>query len=218
MIANPKPRAGRCECCGTPLWTRHAERRPTLMDAIVLVAASALAFGLARPMLTRSGFPMPTWGWWMTILVALLMTLTPTMLWIRLRRPRPTLMRLARQPGFVAGVAGSSTIALGLFATAILAMVRVIRQSVLAQSSVQAAVKRGMIVPPSPDPNWWLGVGMNFAGFVGVGVIAVWVMLAVSGRRRPARGWIDLLGRALGVAWIVVFVIGCVARLGYLRD
>lgn len=70
--------------------------------------------------------------------------------------------------------------------------------------------------PPAPDPWWWLGVISHFAFLIGPAVIVSWILLALSGRRRPVRNWLDVLGRAIGIAWIVVFVINCGARLSYL--
>ena len=48
-------------------------------------------------------------------------------------------------------------------------------------------------------------------------MIAAWLVLALAGRRRPVRGWVDGLGRAIGVGWIILFVIISCFRLAYLQ-
>jgi hypothetical protein len=37
---------------------------------------------------------------------------------------------------------------------------------------------------------------------VGFAVGGAWLAMALSGRRRPESGWIDGLGRLVGVAWL----------------
>jgi hypothetical protein len=39
---------------------------------------------------------------------------------------------------------------------------------------------------------------------VGIAVTAAWVNLAVCDRWKPEAGWIDRLGRAVGVCWIAI--------------
>jgi len=71
---------------------------------------------------------------------------------------------------------------------------------------------------PTPDPSWWMGVVFYFGVIVGPAVIEAWLLLTLSGRRRPTKGWPDRLGRAIVLAWIVLFLIYCCARLASLRD
>ena len=44
----------------------------------------------------------------------------------------------------------------------------------------------------------------SFASPCGYAVAAVWLVLVVSGRWRPEKSWIDRLGRALGVIWVMI--------------
>ena len=197
----------RCPCCGAKLPTR-IERRFSILDAMTLVVASALAFALIRPVMLDEPVGLPAWGRWLTASVGVLVTWTPTVLWLRLRHPRPPLRRLARQPGFAASVVGTGILALGALATGLLALLRTARQGM--------GVRGGMLLR-TPDPLWWVGVVLHFAAVVGPAVLAAWLILALSGRRRPARGWLDRLGRLIGLAWIVLFVINCCVRLAYLQ-
>ncbi|MHB1557681.1 MAG: hypothetical protein ACYC61_09395 [Isosphaeraceae bacterium] len=36
---------------------------------------------------------------------------------------------------------------------------------------------------------------------------AFWLVPAVAGRWRPEKSWIDRLGRALGITWIVISIL-----------
>jgi hypothetical protein len=46
----------------------------------------------------------------------------------------------------------------------------------------------------------------------GSAVLWCWVTLALSGRWRPARGWLDRLGRVLGCCWLVLWLVYAVAN------
>ncbi len=198
---------GRCPCCGTMLPSR-TERRLTILDAMVMVVATAGTLALSRPFLGAGNPGRSGWVGPLAILVGVLVTWTPTVLWLRLRQPRPTVRRLARQPGFAAGVVGTSILALGVVATVLLTLIRLARQGM---------TRRVGGFQPSDDPLWWNGVVLHFAAVVGPAVIAAWIVLALAGRRRPVRGWIDGLGRAIGAGWIILFVINCCFRLAYLQ-
>ena len=137
----------------------------------------------------------------MTFLIAWLVAWTPAALVLRLRSLRPTLRKLGRTPGFAATLVASAILALGVVAIASLALVRAVRRYPLGSP------------PLGSDSMWWMGVVFHFAVYVGPSVIGAWLILAVTGRRRPSRDWQDVLGRLLGTAWIVVFVVNCCFRL-----
>jgi hypothetical protein len=182
---------------------------------MILVAASAVAFGIVRPIIAARFLQnQPRWASYLAAVMAVLVTWTPTVLLLRLRRPRPPLHRLARQPGFAAGLAGTAIVALGALTIGLIALVRVARRGM----AVRAGVRLRSTDPSwwPPDSSWWLGVVFHLGAVVGPAVIGAWLLLALSGRRRPSWGWLDLLGRALGIAWIILFIISCCARLAYL--
>jgi hypothetical protein len=181
---------------------------------MILVAASAVSFVILRSPMRGALQSEPGWTHYLAAALCGLVSWTPALLFLRLRNPRPPLRRLARQPGFAASLAGTSIIAIGGFAIGLLALVRVSRRGAIA-----GIARFGPRMPTRvPDPSWWLGVVLHFGAIVGAAIIGAWLLLAFSGRRRPAKGWIDPLGRVLGVLWIVLFVINCCARLSYLRD
>ena len=67
---------GRCPCCGVWLRTR-TERRFTIFDGMILVAASAMAFALVRPMIVGGLGNRPVYASYLSALVCGLMTWTP---------------------------------------------------------------------------------------------------------------------------------------------
>ncbi|WP_165070834.1 hypothetical protein [Paludisphaera rhizosphaerae] len=206
--APPKP-GDRCPCCGVVVPSPRGARRFSILDVMILVAASAVAFVIVRPMMVGPLRAHPAWTRYLAATIAGLVVWTPTVLAMQFRRPRPALRRLTRRPGFAACLAGTSLVVLGAIAVGLLALVRQSRQGM--------PVRVGRPVP-TPDPNWWVSVVLYFGGFVGPAIIATWLLLAVTGRRRPSSDWVDLLGRAIGTAWIVLFVIHACTGLAPLKD
>jgi hypothetical protein len=190
-----------CERCRRHL-ERPSDRRPlTLGDAAVWIAATGVSFGLFRAIDSQLGrlYSGPLKG--VLLGIALLLTWTPALLALRLRRPRPVLRRLVRQPGVAALAAATTVLAVGALDTAIVAIVRLIRVTASSQTGPR------MRVPRPPDPTWWIGPLAHFVPLIGFAVIGAWVLLALSGRRRPDPGWIDRLGRLLGVAWVALSLV-----------
>jgi hypothetical protein len=115
--------------------------------------------------------------------------LSIAVLGLRLRRPRPGLRRLARQPGFVACTAAA--IVLG------------IRMANLASVA-------GVITLDSPGSSFWGEIfddGMrdslgSIPSDVGCAVAVAWTIQGLGGRWRPEPSWIDRTGRVLGALWI----------------
>jgi hypothetical protein len=204
------------------------DRRFTIVDAMILVASTAV--GLA---LMRDYFPDVLTGRWkvaskesgLGIVVsyiqhALFASLpcgtvgTIAVLILRLRRPRPRLRRLARQPGMVAGLAttvvlckhmidGLVRFTLG-FLTDVPSPVRLPNPPFMYNRSLTAM--------PLPLPSFGQEVIrhpiLNDSPYsVGIAIGVAWVVLALSGRFRPERSWIDRLGRAIGVYWIGVTLL-----------
>lgn len=197
--------SGRCPCCGAVVFPPSQPRRFTITDGLILIGALGLAFGLARAVLVRPGLWSP-WLAGLVVCVGLLVAGTPALFLLRLRQPRPSLRRLTRQPGFVALLVATSLLALALLTTGLLALVRLARQGMPARPGV------------APDPIWWLGVLSHFGPLIGAAVAGAWVLLLCSGRRRPAQGGFDALGRLIGTAWIVLMVIEGCSRLAALRN
>ncbi len=162
------------------------ERNPTLADAMILVAATATA------MASIQGLEVWEYDWRrirdvdlvvnlaFTLFGLVLTSLTVSVLAIRLRRPRPPLRRLGRQPGF--GACLAATIGLGVIGI--------------------------FLTVPGPNAYSRLppGLRVNTVAFpcIGAAVGASWAVMAVGGRWRPCPSWIDRAGRAIGVLWIIV--------------
>jgi hypothetical protein len=190
-----------CERCRRHL-ERPSDRRPlTLGDAAVWIASTGVSFGLFRAIDSQSGrlYSGPLKG--VLLGTAPMLTWTPAPLAIRLRRPRPVLRRLTRQPGVAALAAATTVLAVGALDTAIVAIVRLIRVTAPPQPGPREPV------PSPPDPTWWIGPIGHFVPIVAFAVLSAWVLLALSGRRRPDPGWIDRLGRLLGAAWLVLSLV-----------
>jgi len=104
----------------------------------------------------------------------------------RLRPPRPLRARLMRQPGMMAT------------ATAIAYAVAVGAGWILA-----------FLVRARYKPAW-----SDYAGHAidphdtATAIMAAWLILALSGRWRPERTWIDRLGSLIGLAWIGLATAG----------
>lgn len=176
------------------------QRRFTLLDGMIVVAAMAVGLDLIRYFDLGFDWEFHSQIWmdprfffhsWMidqlvfqifqiAIISAMIATLAT--LAFRLRRPRPARRRLARQPGMVA------------VRTVVIAWAASVPWLVLgfAGSPVSIALE---------GPVRSLSLVVVFAGF---GVATRWGLLLLSRRWRAEPGWIDRLGRLVGIAWMVL--------------
>jgi hypothetical protein len=160
-------------------------RRLTFADAMILVAAIAAAFALARAYVLRvMPGSHPAFFVRMTI-VFVALALTIALIPLRLLRPRPC--HIGRLPGFVA------CCAVALASAFILA----------GQANTWLQPLTG---PERAEPNI-RAINLVFnllrLDLYSTAVAGSWLALALSGRWRPERDWIDRGGRALGACWIV---------------
>jgi hypothetical protein len=172
-----------------------------ILDMIVLIAATALAFGLLRFMgangclfRTESIVPDYTyraqcgyelafpflWAWTLAFLI------------LRLRGPRPRLKRLARQPGMAACSAAALALAVPMLAIII--------------SQITSSVQLKSEIPDDPSPLWFIALDMHRRvlprAYAAAAVAGAWLVLILAGWWRPERTWIDRFGRTLGFAWL----------------
>lgn len=171
-----------------------APRRFTLQDLMIFVAVTALAFAAARlawgvtiqvfrgdSRNQERAFP-DAFGWFALVESVGLIPLF-------LRRPRPPIRRLARQPGMVASVAVAS--AFGF----------------LAVSEVAVAVGAWSLSRPgfldTPHVLWHLSSPL----VIGPAVAACWLSQVLSRGWRPESNWPDRLGRFWGVVWIALALV-----------
>jgi hypothetical protein len=120
-----------------------------------------------------------------------LTAITPVAFFIRMRRPRPPLSRIMRQPG-----------ATCLCAVSFLTLVC----GILALISVA-------IEGTGPWFYYYQGYLIHLFPYAGGAVAAVWTIQWLARRFRPEASGIDRLGRVLGVLWIATFFVGTLAAL-----
>lgn len=182
--------------------SRSACRKFSLLDAMILVAATGVGLALTRGLgngwpvvlgrireVGESGFAFTQLG--LGRLLELLYVLIPcATLWtlallvLRLRHPRPTLRHLVRQPGTVACCVTTLVVAIDAACVAI--------------AFLLTWVEWG---GPSPMFGLWR-ITYFIPIHVGYSVAGSWLMLALTRRWRPEAGWIDRAGRILGIGWI----------------
>lgn len=202
-------------------------RRFTFIDAIILMAATAVGLGLAKEYSkdllfflqhNRSG----PWKSWPGILVSTMLrgmvaTLPFGMAWtlggltLRLRQPRPAWRRLARQPGLVACLVAPLPVMLSIVGHTVSYFLEFYTNFITpARLSSPPFITHGLPGFTDGLPMFWSGL---FSGSIfivpqiGLAVAVAWMVLAMSGRCRPESSWIDRLGRALGVYWILVALL-----------
>ena len=176
----------------------NPSRKLTVLDALILIVAIALAF-----MAMRSDYLWPDFSWkpiactdYLTrandlvqFIAPVFASLSVAILLHRLRRPRPSLRRLSRQPGFIAGLT-----------TVIVLVIRT--ANLFAVAGVQILnMPKGMFlgclryVPMAGEIKF-------VPSEIGCAVAAVWAIQWLGGRWRPEAGWVDRAGRFMGTMWI----------------
>jgi hypothetical protein len=203
-------------------------RRFTLIDAMVFVATTALGLGLTKGYYQDLIFFLEhnhhhPWEFPPGIAVSATLrgiaaTLPCGLAWtlgvlaLRLRRPRPRWRRLARQPGLVACLMAPLPVGTKLVDRAVTCILDYHTNVIIpSRLSSPPFIKHGGIsigLPPDELPVFWPQVFASAPIFIvpcmGMTVTVAWIVLAMGGRFRPERSWVDRLGRVLGVYWIAV--------------
>jgi hypothetical protein len=177
-------------------------------DVMILIAAGCVGLAVLRWALGVLGvyfliFQANPWNWGPQLVVigtteVLAFALPFVVSWtvvisiLRLRRPRPPFWRIARQPGTAACLA-----AIAGFAWA---------AASLAGSMLLDQVMLGRLNSVGQRWLWRFLVEEVFAD-IGLAVATSWTCLALTGCWRPAPDWIDRLGRAVGVSWLVIGLV-----------
>ena len=179
-------------------------RRFNLIDAMALVAATAVGLMLVRSLGLQfdwkviffglpegqSVFNALRSGYTGVLALTPILTLwTITLLVLRLRSPCPAARTLTRQPGFVCAIAVALTIAVGV--------------ANLAIATVITWGHHGWSIT-APYSGWLLQFAWSLPAFCGHAVAMAWVVQALSGNLCSEPSWIDRAGRAVGIIWIVV--------------
>jgi hypothetical protein len=170
--------------------TSARARRPfTLLDGMILVAATAGGFGLCRAIFVERFAQL-----WTSRPVSGRIALTylfsqPCVVMemigyivICLRQPRPRLRRIMDQPGMVACMT-----VVGFLSFTILSFAAIL------------PFGQGTYFP---GPRLWLDAFLTiFPAPAGIAVAVAWIILALGRRWRCDRNWIGGLGLALGIYW-----------------
>lgn len=182
--------------------TAAAKRRITISDVMASVAVTAVSIVAARYMLSLMKLPP---GWWgVSALMgssAAVLTATLALIPLRLRTPRPQGERLWRQPGWLACAAVALALAISL-----------------AQQLLEVAF---VLIRLGPSRlNWTSLLRSLMLGLPSKAVFSVaaaWATLGLVGGWESEKGWIDRLGRLLGLYWIsypiLAWIVETVAAL-----
>jgi len=173
----------------------------TVLDLMLSVAATGGGLGLVRlytwraitrihdpdePVLSAAARTAFEWG---IVLLPCVVMWALGLLIIRLRHPRPTLLRLTRQPGFLAcGAVGLTVVA------------RAVGLLIL-------ALRPGTELAAMSDGYWErfpIQVATELAASMSIAVAASWLLLKLDGRWRSEPSLIDRLGRVVGLYWVVM--------------
>jgi hypothetical protein len=186
-----------------------AKRRLTLLDMTLLVGSAAIGMGvftLARrsvfkgwiPLVDRGIPDVHTWTTWDVVasgtdissfLLPLVGPWTFLLILLRLRNPRPSRRRIFSQPGMAACIAalvGWLWSGLGLLLAVDLDRVARSRRVITLDEWVQKYLSDEVFM------------------YCGLAVASVWFIQYFGGRWRRSADWIDRMGRAIGVLWIVI--------------
>jgi hypothetical protein len=175
-------------------------RRFTILDGMILIVGMSLWFVQTRRLLEdiayeqvrfqppvasnglSAGFAIP---FFVLCLNSLVFTLTPTYMIVRVRQPRPSLWHLLWQPGMLTSV----IVLFYLFVLLFCFLVSYLIHSILYLSLYP------LIGGPGPPyvPGLLVACG--------------WVAAKLMGRFRPEHGWIEWLGRTLGLGWIAAGIL-----------
>ena len=176
-------------------------RRFTLLDGLLVIGTFALGFAGCRglSLFGNPFMPSPSVSPWASELHAyagfFLRLFSFLILVLRLRRTRPTLRRMACQPGVVA-----------CFTVAFLGL------GLYANHQIEGMIAEHLMPAGGPEPEtfeiriWFFfnSVSDEF-GYV---VAVAWSLLALGGRWRSEPGWLDRSGRVVGLCWIAWGIAG----------
>ncbi len=184
----------------------------TLLDAVLLVSSAAIGLGLFELMhrslfrgwiwITDIGVPkVRTWSTMEAVvtlsditvfLLPVIMPWTFLLVVLRMRAPRPSWKRIWRQPGMAACLAAL----LGCCWTLVVLFLA---------TNVHRVARASKTITPDLWAQKYLSDELFM--YIGLAVAAVWVVQYLSGRWRRSADWIDVMGRIVGVFWILIGLI-----------
>jgi hypothetical protein len=175
-------------------------RRFNLLDAMILVAAAAFGIAAGRAQVSSSQVPGAWWGVdvhnggvWFAFIWAVALIL------VQFRAGSHERRRLTCRPGFTACLVVVASLAVLLV------------HELALKLFMWARWGRPLRFESADLTDRLFGLlSMN----VPCAVAATWVVLALGGRWRPGRDWVDRLGLLLGVYWLAWPVLAWVVALG----
>lgn len=173
QLAVPHARVG---ARGVP----EVRRRFTVLDAMILVFATALGLAVCRA--DRHVFNRGSWSS-INLLTFIVAPWTVSVTVMRLLDPRPALRSLLKQPGTI---------------TSLIATVFIVAQAAYHAVTVHA---NGF------DWEWNHQLARD-SGIVGVAVVVAWFTFNCLGLKRIGPTWLDRLGRLLCIYWVFTFLFG----------
>jgi hypothetical protein len=184
------------------LWPRTKIMKPlrrfNLADAMVMIAATAIAFAFVQfqglPwILAEKWFPPndnilrpPEDGDLAALISSFLIPWTVALFFLRFNGPRPSRHRLFMRPGFAACAIASAMM--------VFLCLDNYREYVFAYRSFMA-------------PGIQNVVALNYRISISFATAGLWAMMAAFGRWHAEPTWIDRAGRAVGILWIILIPI-----------
>ncbi len=169
--------------------------RATLLDLLVLIAATALGLALVRISIRGFAARPPSRTATQTVrsitmaetyASCLLAPWSLVLLALSLWRPKISFRRMARGPGFMACAAATAGVAL-----------------YLAVCSTQVAMGRLSLEPATISR-----ITASFATYAPLMVAGAWLSVVLGSRWRAETSWVGWAGRGLGIGWIGLFLLG----------
>lgn len=180
----------------------HSGKRPTLIDAMVLVAATAFGTAWSRqylpwwnsPWETRGIRPVESLSFWTNVVLVRITVVLPcflawTLVLLAFQRHQPRRRRLIRFPG----VGTSITTALIL--------------SVVALSGLFEGLGESSLNTWLEFQNTSYRALHRFAEVNGMAIAATWTITALNGSWHSNRDWDETMGRVLGAFWISMSIL-----------
>lgn len=179
-------------------------RRLTVLDAMIAVAAVAATLGLYRWLYPPAG-DWPIWRMNLTshgerviFVTGLIYLAWPFLLCgtiafaaVRLIGPRPSLSRLLRRPGSLAGFTALAFIAISLFVYPLIA------------DAVHLRLPTWPLKFTEEEQSQSIMAICRAGSGAGYAVASAWLLLALGRTWRWRMGWIEAIGLLLGACWIV---------------
>ena len=182
-----------------------------IVDAMILVAATACAFAIARSPSTFNVFFVTGAAWEMSLFRWLHRLVPFPALWtlavwgLARFRPRPERRRLARSTGGVAVAAAMAAVVLATVVSTIIHVAHVLQETRAIPAFFNHPIQNHGLPPFA---------GSNLEELGGAAVLGAWAAMAAGRRCRLDRSWIDRAGRALGVVWIAMMLVYVYGFLG----